>query len=382
MCCLTESWPMAERRTPRLCRHKASGRAYVTDPDTRRAVYLGRWGTAQAAAAYARWLEQYAAREPAAARPPPGPGLTVGQLMARYPGIRPGLLQEGRRAHLPRRPGGEPGRPLRRPVGQRAGRLAAGPPRRGAAGPADQPGAGPVNHQQADVQAGGRLQVGRAQGVGARRRARPAAVGRRPAQGPVGRPGAPEGPAGARGPGRGHPAGAVPHAAGHGAAAAVRRHEGRARCAACAPARWTAPGCPGATARRPGRPNTTPRGSRPATRAAGRCSSAPGRAPCSALSWTRPRPRGASPDAPLFLTPRGLPYDNDTYRPAIRRACDRAGVERWSPNRLRHTQATEIRAKYGAESAQMFLGHERLSTTELYAEKASNKSREIAEELG
>lgn len=50
------------RRTPKLCHHRPSGRAYVTDPATRKEVYLGRWGTPEAEQAYARWLADYAAR--------------------------------------------------------------------------------------------------------------------------------------------------------------------------------------------------------------------------------------------------------------------------------------------------------------------------------
>jgi hypothetical protein len=40
-------------------------------------------------------------------------------------------------------------------------------------------------------------------------------------------------------------------------------------------------------------------------------------------------------DGYVFKTRRYRPYNADTYRRAIHRACDRAKVERWSPNRLR-----------------------------------------------
>ena len=40
----------------------------------------------------------------------------------------------------------------------------------------------------------------------------------------------------------------------------------------------------------------------------------------------------------------------------------------WSPNQLRHTAGSEVRAEFRAEHAQAILGHSNLSTTEIYAE--------------
>lgn len=40
----------------------------------------------------------------------------------------------------------------------------------------------------------------------------------------------------------------------------------------------------------------------------------------------------------------------------------------WSPNQLRHTAATEIRAAFGLKAAQVVLGHSNAITTEIYAE--------------
>ena len=45
------------------------------------------------------------------------------------------------------------------------------------------------------------------------------------------------------------------------------------------------------------------------------------------------------------------------YENAIRRACQKAGVPRWGPNRLRHLTATVVRSKYGLEAARTVLGH-------------------------
>ena len=40
-------------------------------------------------------------------------------------------------------------------------------------------------------------------------------------------------------------------------------------------------------------------------------------------------------------------YTRASYLNAIGRACERAGVESWTPNQLRHNAATEIRARFG-----------------------------------
>jgi integrase len=75
-------------------------------------------------------------------------------------------------------------------------------------------------------------------------------------------------------------------------------------------------------------------------------------------------------------------YDRRTYRQAIVRGCDKAGVPRWSPLQLRHTAATAIRARYGLEAAQAVLGHSRPDTTLIYAERDVAKVRAIMAELG
>ncbi len=75
-------------------------------------------------------------------------------------------------------------------------------------------------------------------------------------------------------------------------------------------------------------------------------------------------------------------YDPRTYRQAIARACDRAGVPRWSPLNLRHAAATAIRAAHGLEAAANVLGHARPDTTLIYAERDTAKAREIMEKMG
>jgi len=75
-------------------------------------------------------------------------------------------------------------------------------------------------------------------------------------------------------------------------------------------------------------------------------------------------------------------YDTNTYAKAVKRGCEKAGIEPWSPNRLRHTKATELRAQFGIESAQVTLGHSTPNTTLIYAEAQFDKARDIARRTG
>jgi len=75
-------------------------------------------------------------------------------------------------------------------------------------------------------------------------------------------------------------------------------------------------------------------------------------------------------------------YTVDSYRRAVARACDKAGVPRWTPNQLRHNAATKIRAYGDLEYAQEVLGHESPNTTETYAERSYEKARKVMWEIG
>lgn len=87
-------------------------------------------------------------------------------------------------------------------------------------------------------------------------------------------------------------------------------------------------------------------------------------------------------DDPLFVNSQGAAYMTSGYHAAIRRACVRLEVDRWSPNQLRHTAATLIREQYGLEAAQVILGHARADVTQVYAERDKEKAIRIALEVG
>jgi integrase len=69
--------------------------------------------------------------------------------------------------------------------------------------------------------------------------------------------------------------------------------------------------------------------------------------------------------------PRKTPgerYSANSYTHAIATACNRAGVPRWSANRLRHNAATRLRREHGLDVARVILGHSSPAVTEVYAE--------------
>ena len=78
----------------------------------------------------------------------------------------------------------------------------------------------------------------------------------------------------------------------------------------------------------------------------------------------------------------------DYYRPtsygrAIARACKEAKLERnWSPNRLRHNAATELRKEFPIDVVRTILGHSSVDTTEIYAEIDYESARAAMEKAG
>jgi integrase len=89
-------------------------------------------------------------------------------------------------------------------------------------------------------------------------------------------------------------------------------------------------------------------------------------------------------------------YSSHSYAVAITRAVRRANARRgrmagaghfdpvpeWVPNQLRHAHATRVRKARGLEAAGAALGHDRLTTTLIYAEKNLELAVAVAAELG
>lgn len=111
--------------------------------------------------------------------------------------------------------------------------------------------------------------------------------------------------------------------------------------------------------------------------------------------------RGYSKRTRQGSTPKkspGTSWDSQSYAKAIKYAClrmhpipegaskEEAKLHRkrycWSPNRLRHARGTMIRKQFGLEAAQVILGHSKASTTEIYAERDSEKAIAIQLKTG
>jgi integrase len=75
-------------------------------------------------------------------------------------------------------------------------------------------------------------------------------------------------------------------------------------------------------------------------------------------------------------------YTTGSYSRSIRSACEANGIERWAPNRLRHSAGTQIRKQFGIEAAQVTLGHSELGVTQVYAEADRDKALEVARRIG
>jgi len=78
----------------------------------------------------------------------------------------------------------------------------------------------------------------------------------------------------------------------------------------------------------------------------------------------------------------GKCYSVTSYGRAISNACEKAGIPVWTPNRLRHNAATELRKQYDIETVRTILGHATGFTTEIYAELDYAKARAVIGRVG
>jgi integrase len=91
--------------------------------------------------------------------------------------------------------------------------------------------------------------------------------------------------------------------------------------------------------------------------------------------------RARKPKASPKRQPRDQ-YDKNSYKAAVARACVRAGIPVFRPNRIRHSFGTRVRRDYGLEAAQVLLGHSKADVTQLYAECNQALARDVALKIG
>lgn len=78
----------------------------------------------------------------------------------------------------------------------------------------------------------------------------------------------------------------------------------------------------------------------------------------------------------------GEEYVTRSYAKAIAYACRKGRLQHWSPNRLRHTAATKLAEQFGLETAGAILGHSKLETTQIYAEKSRKNAQAASKAMG
>jgi integrase len=75
-------------------------------------------------------------------------------------------------------------------------------------------------------------------------------------------------------------------------------------------------------------------------------------------------------------------YRVGSYNYAVVRACAKIGVPPFHVHQLRHNAATEVRKTFGLDAARALLGHRSSKVTEVYAEVDMRKALEVAAQIG
>ena len=75
-------------------------------------------------------------------------------------------------------------------------------------------------------------------------------------------------------------------------------------------------------------------------------------------------------------------YTKDSVGTAIKRACDRVGVPRFSAHQIRHLVATEREREFGLEGSRATLGHSSVSTTRGYVDEDLERTVRMASKVG
>lgn len=76
-------------------------------------------------------------------------------------------------------------------------------------------------------------------------------------------------------------------------------------------------------------------------------------------------------------------YTVGSFRTAVKRACQKANVPEWTPNRLRHGRIDEVTDDgFGLEGANALAGHARLDTTQIYRLQKLKQAAQIAAQIG
>ena len=75
-------------------------------------------------------------------------------------------------------------------------------------------------------------------------------------------------------------------------------------------------------------------------------------------------------------------YSVYSYRQAIAVACKKGKGDHWHPHQLRHNAATQLRKEFGLDVARVVLGHSSAAVTEVYAEADNSKAMAAMGQVG
>ena len=101
-----------------------------------------------------------------------------------------------------------------------------------------------------------------------------------------------------------------------------------------------------------------------------------------ARRYVRPLSDAAeAPTDPLFPTHEGNFYTTTSYRTAIARAAEKAGVPHWHPHQLRHGRSEQIDGEMGREAAAAVLG-DTLDVAAVYTSRNLKLTAEVARKMG
>jgi len=97
---------------------------------------------------------------------------------------------------------------------------------------------------------------------------------------------------------------------------------------------------------------------------------------------TKVQPSQITQKKPAPKRAPGLKYNSQSFYAAITRVVKKLGLGKIFPNQLRHGAGARIRKEFGIEHASKVMGHTHISTTEIYADYDMTKTMEIMHKIG